>query len=309
MKGRSTLKVAILGSGKIGTDLLVKTQRSPYLECVLCVGRRPTSLGLIKAQEMGVETSIDSIDAIEAYAENIDVVFDATSAQDHFIHAPILESLGIKVIDLTPAELGPFAVPCMPGPGLDSANNLNMVTCGGQSSIPVVNVLSKVFPELRSLHVCSTLAEDSVGPATLANIDHYYQTTADALAHFSKFEDIRVDLNLETSAWKPDMLTRISAYTENIDLSLLYVPLQRALNQVRSYVPGYNIVGTPKCVGNSIEILVSVRGQGDWVPRHAGNLDIINCAAIDVVESYARHSSGTYMDSGESDFEGSKLIA
>lgn len=287
MYTNDVLQIAIIGSGKIGTDLLIKAQRSPLLNCALFVGRNYNSPGLRKALEMGVMTSDQSIQAVIADAEAIDVVFDATSAQDHLRHAPVFEHLGIKAIDLTPAEVGPFSVPCLEGPSLMEVNNLNMVTCGGQASVPIANVLTQAFPELHQLEVTSYLAEDSVGPATLANIDHYYETTEKALKHYSGFGDITVNLELETSSWKPDMLTRMVAKCGNLDMNRLFIRLQKRLAQVRRYVPGYHIIGTPNIKNGELEILVSVTGQGDWIPSHAGNLDIINCAAIRVAENFA----------------------
>lgn len=281
------LNVAIIGSGNIGTDLLIKIIKSPWLQCALFVGRDPLSKGLAKARSLGVAVSERSIDAVME-VEDLDLVFDATSAHYHLAHAPRLLAAGIKAIDMTPAKVGVLCVPALNVNAILQAPNVNMVTCGGQASIPVITALTSRIPGIRQVNVHSLLAEDSVGPGTLANIDAYYSTTAAAIREFSGVPHVDVSLEVEKSRWKPDMLTTIRAQVDNCPRETLFEALQACLDMVRTYVPGYNIVGTPRYENGVIEILVSVRGAGDWIPSHAGNLDIINCAAIAVAEKYAR---------------------
>ena len=288
VKSCPALNVAIIGSGNIGTDLLIKIIKSPWLHCVLFVGRDLHSKGLAKARSLGVPTSDRSIDAIME-AEGLDLVFDATSAQYHLVHAPRLLAAGIKAIDMTPAKVGALCVPALNVGTILQAPNVNMVTCGGQASIPVITALASHISGIRQVYVHSLLAEDSVGPGTLANIDAYYSTTAAAIREFSGVPDVAVSLEVEKGTWKPDMLTTIRAEVDTCSREALFDAMQTCLNTVRSYVPGYNIVGTPRYDDGFIEILVSVRGAGDWIPSHAGNLDIINCAAIAIAEKYARY--------------------
>ncbi|WP_052691773.1 acetylating acetaldehyde dehydrogenase [Teredinibacter purpureus] len=283
------LRVGIIGSGKIGTDLLIKIQRSKQLQCDLFVGRNLDSPGIKKAQSLGVKVSDKSLQAFKDYEGKLDLVFDATSAAHHREHAIYFEREGIKAIDLTPAKVGRFCIPTIDADAVTHEPNINMVTCGGQASIPVINTLSKTYSDITKLEVRSHLAADSVGPGTLANIDEYYTSTASAISAYSCVQDVLVDLQLEKSKWKPDMLTCIRAYTDDSDLSKLYEPLQQRVAEVRKQVPGYNIVGTPTYKNGAIELLVSVRGQGDWIPAYAGNLDIINCAAIAIAENYATY--------------------
>ncbi|MFT7559218.1 MAG: acetaldehyde dehydrogenase (acetylating) [Flavobacteriales bacterium] len=287
MEYTASLNVAIIGSGKLGTDLLIKTLRSPYLNCVLFVGRNHDSEGLVRARSLGVPTSDDSIDAIINYKGVIHLVFDVTSAEYHIRHADVFERLGIKAIDLTPAKVGPLCVPSINQDIIFTEDNINLITCGGQASLPIVHRLSEIITDISKIEVNSFLAEDSVGPGTLANIDEYYSTTKSAIREYTGVQDVEVQLNLESSEWKPDMLTYIRAYTGKTDLRSVYEPLRLRLLEVQKHVPGYQIVGTPKIENGIIDITVSVRGNGDWLPAHAGNLDIINCAALALAEHYA----------------------
>ncbi len=284
------VRIAIIGSGKIGTDLLLKILRSELLECVLFVGRSEQSLGISKARSLGVRVSCESVSAIVAAAEGIDLVVDATSAGQHLIHAPIFERLGLKVIDLTPAKLGPFCVPSINPNCIFEHSNINMVTCGGQSSIPLIHCLFEAGIKLTDICIESYLAKDSVGPGTIANIDEYYTTTASAIREYTGVESVDVKLSLEESTWQPNMLTVIRlTYTKGLRVDI-FAALKERLARVQQYVPGYNIVGTPFIRKGQIEITVSVSGIGDWLPVHAGNLDIINCAAISVAERYATYA-------------------
>lgn len=290
MDKHSKLNVAIIGTGKIGTDLLIKIKRSDYLHCEIVVGRNSSSDGMKKAKQLGVRTSDKSIAAFDNL-DNIDVVFDATSAEHHIQHAPVFQAKGIKAIDLTPAKVGMFCVPSIDAEVILEHDNVNMVTCGGQAAIPIIEALSRSVGSIQKVGIESHLSEDSVGPATLANIDAYYESTARAIRCYSGISDVQVDLSVEKSGWKPDMLTKISARCEPCDLEAVYPALHNRLEQVREYVPGYHIVGTPLYREGCIEVLVSVRGRGDWVPSHAGNLDIINCAAINIAERYALYKA------------------
>ncbi len=283
------LSVAIIGSGKIGTDLLIKTTKSPWLRCELFIGRDLHSHGLAKARSLGIPVSDRSIDALDEVSSPLQLIFDATSAEHHRRHAPRLLNAGIRAVDLTPARVGKLCVPALNADAILKAPNVNMVTCGGQASIPVIATLAQCIPGIEHVQVSSLLAEDSVGPGTLANIDDYYATTAGAIKAYSGIKSVDVELVVEKASWKPDMLTTIRVSVGDCDMEAVYAGLARCLGMVRTYVQGYHIVGTPRLQRGVLEIMVSVRGAGDWIPSHAGNLDIINCAAIAVAEKYARH--------------------
>ncbi len=285
------LNVGVIGTGKIGTDLLFKILKSPNLHCAYFVGRSEGSEGLKRAASLGIKTSHKSVEAFLDEPGLCDLVFDATSAQSHRESAEIFAHLALKVIDLTPAQVGPFCIPTINANQILQCNNINMVTCGGQASIPILNVISDLVNGIEAISIESHLASDSVGQATLDNIDDYYNTTAGAVSIFTGVdqENISVDLKIEKSAWKPDMLTVLRIKVPDADLAQLFAPLQSKLSALRDYVPGYNVIGTPSYRNNVLEIIVSVRGQGDWIPEHAGNLDIINSAAVSLAELYANH--------------------
>lgn len=287
----SKIDVGIIGTGKIGTDLLFKILKSPHLNCSLFVGRNNDSEGIKQAKQLGIKVSDRSVDAFGADPQACDLVFDATSASGHRENAAVFDALGIKVIDLTPAQIGPFCIPTINANQILQCDNVNLVTCGGQASIPVLNVVSSLFSNIEYIGIESHLAEDSVGQATLDNIDDYFETTASAISVFTGVdkEHVGVDLSVEKSAWKPDMLTTLRVKIPDADIHQLFGPLQLRLAALREYVPGYNIVGTPSYRDDVLEILVSIRGQGDWIPEYAGNLDIINSAAIHIAEMYATH--------------------
>ena len=288
---KNKLNIGIIGTGKLGTDLLIKSLRSEHLHCAIFSGRNANSEGIKKAQSLNVATSTQSIDALHDF--DLDLVFDVTSATHHRQHAPVLSEMGVRAIDLTPSRVGDFCVPSINPEIIYRQENINLVTCGGQSALPVVHCLSQVLPQIGEVEVRSMLAEDSVGPATLANIDDYYATTQRAIREFCQAEQVSVDLSVDKSAWKPDMLTEIRVAAPHCDINALHRQLKQRLQQVKQYVPGYNIVGTPRYEAGYVHVAVSICGLGDWIPSHAGNLDIINCAAIAVAENYAKYLTST----------------
>jgi acetaldehyde dehydrogenase (acetylating) len=287
----STFPVAILGSGNIGTDLLVKCRRSELLKCVAFVGRSFTSAGMVKAQSLGVTCSDRSIAFIQEHPRDIKLVFDATSAKDHLVHAPILKNLGITVVDLTPAHIGPM---CVPGVNMDSMMNevnLNMVTCGGQASIPIAYAIGQTQGSVEYIEVISSIASRSAGPATRANLDEYIGTTEAGVKHFSGAAYAKAILNLNPAIPCIDMQTTIFAKVSRPDITALTQAVSTMVAKISSYVPGYQLLVAPKLDGGRIVVMVKVRGLGDYLPEYAGNLDIINCAAIAIAEEHARKSS------------------
>ncbi len=284
----SKYPIAILGSGNIGTDLLVKCRRSALLECVAFVGRSFTSPGMVKAQSLGVTCSDQSIAYIRKYHRDIKLVFDATSAKDHFVHAPILKDLGITVVDLTPAHIGPM---CVPGVNMSeslSEGNLNMVTCGGQASIPIAYAIGQTQGEVEYIEVVSSIASRSAGPATRANLDEYIGTTEAGIKHFSGAVHAKAILNLNPAVPCIDMQTTVFAKVAKPDIPALEKAVAAMVAKISTYVPGYQLLMAPRLDGGRIVVMVKVRGLGDYLPEYAGNLDIINCAAIAIAEEHAR---------------------
>lgn len=287
-KERKRLRVAILGSGNIGTDLLVKTRRSPWLECALFIGRNRASPGMTKALSLGVKVSDLSIEAIQREPECCDLVFDATSARDHARHWPILQRLGKAVIDLTPSSIGRMCVPAVNLSECLQYQNLNMVSCGGQASIPLASLIGKLHSDLEYLEVVSSIASRSAGPATRTNIDEYVETTERGLATFSGCRRTKVILILNPAQPCIDMQTTVLAKVREVKLDLLRVAVDEMVTAIHRYVPGYQIVVPPTLENDRVVIMVRVQGVGDYLPKYAGNLDIITCAAIATAEEYAK---------------------
>ncbi len=285
------LKVAILGSGNIGTDLLVKIQRSEYLECSMFIGRNLSSAGMTKAIDMGVRVSDKSINAIIEEPDNCDIVFDCTSAKDAVAHWKVLEKLGKFVIDLTPAKIG---ILCIPAVNLQEAikhQNVNMVTCGGQASIPIAYVLGKTQKNIEYIEVVSSIASRSAGPATRLNLDEYVDTTELGVRTFSGVEKTKAILNLNPAQPCIDMQTTIFAKVKDANMDALKKELDVMVAQIKAYVPGYHILVNPIYENGRIVVMVKALGLGDYLPKYAGNLDIINCAAIAVAEEYSKQKT------------------
>ncbi|MEQ9916358.1 acetaldehyde dehydrogenase (acetylating) [Pectobacterium aroidearum] len=280
------IRVGIIGSGNIGTDLLIKAMRSEHLTCTIFAGRNFNSTGMKRANELGVHISDRGIQAILDDPSICDVVFDATSAQAHIEHWRELEKLDKTVIDMTPAKVGGFCIPAINAEEiLASGNrNINMVTCGGQSSIPIANAISAVHPEFEYIEVASSIASRSAGPATRANLDEYIDTTEKALKQFTGAQRAKAILILNPAVPPIDMQTTIYAKIERPDIAAIDASVRGMVEKLKRYVPGYQLVLPPTLDGGRVITTVKVMGNGDYLPQYAGNLDIINCAAIAVTE-------------------------
>ncbi|WP_353226364.1 acetaldehyde dehydrogenase (acetylating) [Salinisphaera hydrothermalis] len=278
---RNKARVAILGSGSVGTDLMFKTLKDPQLLMGPLVGRRKESPGLAVANDLGVETTIEGLAYFEADPDGYDIVFDATSADSHLVHAPVLSALGATVVDLTPAKLGPYCVPAINLGDLTNQKNVNMVTCGGQATIPLIRAISDCCEEIEYVEIVSAISSDSAGQATRENIDKYITTTEDAIKQLSKARSAKTILNINPAVPQVVMQSTIFITAGRIDLDKVVDSAHKAAESVRAYVPGYEVAVEPRLRSTREVVLsVRVRGSGDYLPSHAGNLDIINCAAI-----------------------------
>ena len=284
----SKLRTAILGTGNIGTDLLVKVCRSEYLECVLFAGRNLNSPGMMKASAMNIPISAKSIDAIVEQKDKIDLVFDATSAQDHVKHAKIFKELGIIAIDLTPARVGKMCIPAVNMNECLEEDNLNMVTCGGQASIPLAWAIASVNKDIDYIETISSIASRSAGPATRINLDEYLITTEFGIKSFSNSKRSKAILNLNPAQPCVDMQTTVFAKIANPDLARTTVAIHEMVKKLQTYIPGYQLIVEPMIENERLVVMVRVRGLGDYLPSYAGNLDIINCAAVATAESFAK---------------------
>jgi acetaldehyde dehydrogenase (acetylating) len=287
----SKLKVAILGSGNIGTDLLIKIQRSQYLECVLFIGRNLSSPGMAKAISLGVKVSDQSINAIVKDPNCCDLVFDATSAKDAQHHWAILKKLGKIVVDMTPAKIGGLCIPAVNLNDAVTQQNVNMVTCGGQASIPIAYLIGQTHPDVEYIEVVSSIASRSAGPATRLNLDEYIETTEEGVRMFSGAKRAKAILNLNPANPCIDMQTTIFAKVAKPNIEALTLAVEAMVKNINSYVPGYQLLVSPIYENGRIVVMVKAQGLGDYLPKYAGNLDIINCAAIAVAEEYAKKTA------------------
>lgn len=287
MKTRK-VKVGIIGTGNIGTDILIKITRSKFLECVIFAGRHPDSEGIKKAKSMGIRTSFESIHAIETNPDGCDIVFDATSAEAHKKHATILKKLGKFTIDMTPSRIGKMCIPLINLEECLSEPNVNMVSCGGQDTTPLILAIMKVHPETQYVEIVSSIASKSAGIATRENIDEYTQTTRDGIREFTKVPNAKAIIILNPAEPPIYMHNTIYAQIEKPKLDVVAREVRTVVRELKKYVSGYKLILGPVYENNRLTVMNEVIGRGDFLPAYTGNLDIINCAAIKVAEEYAK---------------------
>lgn len=285
------LPIVILGTGNIGTDLLLKVMRSPVLECRLFAGRNLASPGMTKASMLNVPVSAKGLESILDLKNEISLVFDATSAEDHLRHAPLFEKAGIVAVDLTPAKVGQM---CVPAVNLDQClhlTNVNMITCGGQASIPLAHAISEANEGVEYIETVSSIASRSAGPATRINLDEYLYTTEKGLSLFGRCSHTKAILNLNPAQPCVHMQTTVMAKIAQPNLERTREKVAEMVALIKNYVPGYQLILEPIVESGRLITMVRVDGVGDYLPKYAGNLDIINCAAIAFAEAYARRRS------------------
>lgn len=284
------MSAAVLGAGLIGVDLVTKIKRSPLLDCCLVAARDDQARGLRMVGAQGCQTSARGIDALLELPEPCDVVFDATNAMSHAEHWALLEPLGTKLIDLTPSMIGSMIVPTVNGAEAVLHQNVNLISCGGQVAIPILHRLaSAVAPDY--IELVTTAASTSVGRATRLNLDEYIETTRSAVRFFTGVHDVKVMVNLSPA--QPPALFRVavSLLVADADPGHVRRLVEEEAERLRRFVSGYQVKVCAVTDG-MIFLALEVAASGDRIPRYAGNLDIINSAAVFVAEQHAISQRG-----------------
>ena len=299
--------VAIIGSGNIGTDLMIKILRqAQHLEMAVMVGIDPASEGLQRAQRLGVATTHDGVQgllAMDAFS-SVRIVFDATSAAAHIKNNELLQPHGVRVIDLTPAAIGPYVVPVVNLAAHLDAANINMVTCGGQATIPIVKAVSRVAP-VAYAEIVASIASKSAGPGTRANIDEFTETTSRAISEVGGAQRGKAIIVLNPA--EPPLVMRDTVYcltAVDADRAAITRSIEAMVADVAAYVPGYrlkqapqfdlfdtshplNVPGVGSLPGLKVSVFLEVEGAGHYLPKYAGNLDIMTSAALAAAERIA----------------------
>lgn len=289
------LKAVIIGPGNIGTDLLMKMMRSEWVEPVWMVGIDPESEGLKRAKEMGIKISTSGVDGMleQVIEDDIRIAFDATSAYVHAENSRKLNELGVIMVDLTPAAIGPFCVP--PVNLQDHARNLemnvNMVTCGGQATIPMVAAVSQV-QAVEYGEIIATVASKSIGPGTRQNIDEFTRTTAGAVEKVGGAKHGKAIIVVNPA--EPPLMMRDTIHCQTVtepDQQAITDSVHAMVKEVQKYVPGYKLVNGPVFDGNKVSVFMEVQGLGDFLPTYAGNLDIMTAAGLRTAEMFAEEAA------------------
>lgn len=312
------LKVAIVGSGNISTDLLYKLLRSEWLEPRWMVGIDPQSEGLARARKLGLETTYEGVDWLLAQSEKPDLLFEATSAYVHRAAAPKYAEAGIRAIDLTPAAVGPAVIPPANLREHLDAPNVNMITCGGQATIPIVYAVSRAVSKMGLetgsekggvpyAEIVASVASVSAGPGTRANIDEFTKTTTKGVETIGGAKRGKAIIILNPA--DPPMIMRdtiFCAIPEDADRDAIAKSIHNVVAEVQTYVPGYQLLNEPQFDEPSINsgghalvtTFIEVEGAGDYLPPYAGNLDIMTAAATKVGEEIARKKDVTLSVAG-----------
>lgn len=293
------VEVAIVGSGNIGTDLLYKLLRSKVVQPRYMVGIDPESEGLRRAARLGLEVSAEGVDWLLSRPEPPALVFEATSAKVHAANAARYEAAGMRAVDLTPAAVGPYVIPTVNLTEHLDATNVNLITCGGQATIPIVYAVSRVT-DVAYAEIVASVASASAGPGTRANIDEFTRTTAHGIEALGGAKAGKAIIILNPA--EPPLVMRDTIFCslpEGADHASIAASIEAMVAEVQTYVPGYQLLAEPQFDVSSngvdhdrVAVFVEVEGAGDYLPAYSGNLDIMTAAAAKVGEELARQVSG-----------------
>ena len=278
------IKVGIIGPGNIGSDLMYKVMKSKNLQMHMMAGI-VESEGIKRAAGLGFKTSVKGVDAVAEDPE-VRIVFDATSARAHLHNSPILKAAGKIAIDMTPAAVGPYVVPCVNLDKLTDEVDFNMVTCGGQATVPIAYAINRAA-DAEYVEIVSCISSKSAGPGTRANIDEFTETTARALRVVGGADRSKAIIVLNPADPPLMMTNTVYALVKNPDEEKIVRSVNDIIREVQGYVPGYRLRVPPVIDGNKVTVIVEVEGAGDFLPSYSGNLDIINQAAVAVADRLA----------------------
>ena len=288
---KNKIKAAIIGPGNIGTDLLIKAERSDLIDPVWMVGVLPDSPGLARAADMGLHTTADGVKGMlqAIKKDEVKICFDATSAYAHEENGRLVNEQGAVMIDLTPAAIGPFCVPPvnLASAVSEKAMNVNLVSCGGQATIPLVAAVSRI-QSVSYAEIVATVSSRSAGPGTRKNIDEFTRTTAKGLEIVGGASAGKAIIIINPA--EPPLIMRDTIHCLTIDQpeqDKISESIHQMIKEVKKYVPGYNLKNGPVFDGNRVSIYMEVEGLGDFLPKYAGNLDIMTAAGLRTAELYA----------------------
>ena len=283
------LKAGIIGSGNIGSDLMMKLFKSEWIEPTAMIGLDATSRGMIEAKELGLEVYAGGIDEWAEKSGKLDILFDATSAKAHEHNDKVAEANGVLMIDLTPAAIGPFVSPTVNLKEHLDARNVNMVTCGGQATTPIIQAINEVAP-VEYAEIVATISSKSAGPGTRANMDEFTETTSKAIEDLGGAKKGKAIIVLNPA--DPPILMRDTIFVlveeDAMNEELITEAIEKRVAEVQEYVPGYRIRSKPLFDNNKISVFVEVEGAGDFLPAYSGNLDIMTASAVRVAEEFAK---------------------
>ncbi|RDW18889.1 acetaldehyde dehydrogenase (acetylating) [Oceanobacillus chungangensis] len=284
------VKVGIIGSGNIGSDLMVKLTKSDVLELTTMMGIDATSRGMQHAKYLGLQVFDIGVDGLLEQPELVDIVFDATSAGAHIHNAEVAKKLGKQMLDLTPAAIGPFVAPTVNIAEHLDADNVNLITCGGQATIPIIHAINQVAP-VEYGEIVATISSKSAGPGTRANIDEFTETTAKAIEQVGGAKKGKAIIILNPAEPPIMMRDTVQAIVEEgaVDQEKITNAISRMVEKVQTFVPGYQLRTEPIFDGNKVTVFLEIEGAGHFLPKYAGNLDIMTAAAVKVAEELAKN--------------------
>ncbi|AXI08119.1 acetaldehyde dehydrogenase (acetylating) [Oceanobacillus zhaokaii] len=284
------VKVGIIGSGNIGSDLMVKLMKSDVLELTTMMGIDASSRGMQHAKYLGLQVFDTGVDGLLEQPELVDIIFDATSAGAHIHNAEVARKLGKQMLDLTPAAIGPFVSPTVNlGDHLD-AENVNLITCGGQATIPIIHAINKIAP-VEYGEIVATISSKSAGPGTRANIDEFTETTAKAIEEVGGAKKGKAIIILNPA--EPPIMMRDTVHViveeGKVERKKISNAISDMVKKVQVFVPGYHLRTEPIFDGNKVTVFLEIEGAGHFLPKYAGNLDIMTAAAVKVAEEFAKN--------------------